>query len=100
MGYEENSRHYCNSRQCCKLRRELAEAFATAARLYSESAVLLTTLVASETGFAHRCKLTHEAQRRSEEAFALYEEHVSSHSVCAERPQCRDDKLCAIFLDL
>lgn len=67
----------------CSLRRELAEAFANAARQYSEAAVRLVTLGSSEVNYARLSTLALEAQKRSEEAFALYVEHVDSHRCVA-----------------
>ena len=68
-----------HSQRCCDVRRQLAEAFAVAARHYSDSAVILATLGISEMDYARVSKLTLEAQSRSEAAFALYEEHVDLH---------------------
>jgi hypothetical protein len=63
----------------CEVRRQLAEAFAKAARQYSDSAVLLATLVVSETDYFHLRRLTLEAKNRSEAAFASYVQHVDLH---------------------
>ena len=79
-----------NFRRCCDLRRELAEAFANAARQYSEAAVRLVTLGSSEVNYARLSQLALEAQRRSEEAFALYREHVVSHRCVARMEEAAE----------
>jgi hypothetical protein len=63
----------------CERRRQLAEAFTTAARLYSEAAVSLAVSGASQTDHLRLCRLAVEAQNRSMAALAEYQEHVDSH---------------------
>lgn len=66
-------------RACCEVSQALAEEFAKAARHYAETVVLLTTQGLSDTAHARFSKLAREAQRRSDEAFVLYEEHLDCH---------------------
>jgi hypothetical protein len=63
---------------CCELRRQLAEQFAVAARLYSEAAAILALNASAARHFALREKVQ-EAQQRAEAAFVALEEHFVSH---------------------
>jgi hypothetical protein len=67
----------------CALRRKLAEEFATAARLYAESAIRLACSGKSAVDYAYLRDQTIEAQGRSEVAFKGFNEHVASHR-CGE----------------
>jgi hypothetical protein len=64
---------------CCQARRELADKFATAARLYAEAVVVLTGGGGSEAEFEKLRKRARQAQERSEKARAAFEEHVIAH---------------------
>ena len=66
----------------CAIRRRLAAEFASAARLYAESAVRLAT--SEEPGIDYTSLQTLEAQGRAEFAFKAFTEHVASH-------QCEED---------
>jgi hypothetical protein len=65
--------------QCCHVRRNLAQEFSIAARLYAEAAVNAATLGTSKESHAHLCELAREAQDKSEAAFCAFEKHVDSH---------------------
>ena len=67
------------STHACQLRRQLADEFATAARLYAESVVRLVTSGVSHDDYVRLCERTEEAQNRSEAAFIAFEEHVDLH---------------------
>jgi len=64
---------------CCHLRLELANELSTAARLYSESVVLLATLAPQHPDL----DLWHEeavaAQQRAESAHVAFECHIRAH---------------------
>jgi len=65
---------------CCELRRQLAEKFATAARLYAETVVLLTRYPSNpEQDYNRLLAATEKAKNRSEAAAVAFEEHVASH---------------------
>ena len=65
---------------CCELRRQLAEKFATAARLYAEAVVVLTRHpTKSEQDYNRLLKTTEKAQNRSEAAAVAFKEHVALH---------------------
>ena len=68
----------------CAIRRRLAAEFASAARLYAESAVRLAT--SEEPGIDYTSLQTLEAQGRAEFAFKAFTEHVASHQ-CGEDTQ-------------
>lgn len=68
---------------CCPTRRTLAEQFASAARLYAESAVKLAILGKSGIDYIRLRDDTIDAQGRSEVAFRDFIQHVDSHQ-CGE----------------
>ena len=70
----------------CSIRRKLAEEFATAARLYAESAIRLACSGKSAVDYADLRDQTIEAQGKSEVAFRGFNEHVASHR-CGEAAQ-------------
>jgi hypothetical protein len=71
-------------RRCCEVRRQLAEQFAIAARLYAETVVDLTTIAdIAQADYKRLCEAAEEAQRRSEAACVAFEEHVDSHRCAA-----------------
>jgi hypothetical protein len=59
---------------------DLAQEFATAARLYAEAVVVLATQSANREVFEHLRFQAKGAQERAEEARILFEAHVSAHS--------------------
>jgi hypothetical protein len=61
------------------LRRELAEQFATGARLYSEAVVRLTSVGVSGRVYDELRAAAIEAQRGAEAAQIAFEEHVETH---------------------
>jgi hypothetical protein len=63
----------------CRLRRELADQFATNARLYAEAVVLLTNSTMPTRKFEELCLTVRQAQDRAQAAFMAFEEHVKSH---------------------
>jgi len=63
---------------CCRTRRELANQFAIAARLYAEAVVMLTS-ASPQQNYSHLRDKAHEAQRRAETIRVAFEEHVDSH---------------------
>jgi hypothetical protein len=64
----------------CELRRQLAEQFATAARLYAETVVLLTrNPMKSEQDYNRLLEERKMAHNRSEAAAVAFEAHVASH---------------------
>jgi hypothetical protein len=80
QGAEMNQRGVAEQ-TCCALRHELAEECATTARLYSEAIALLTQspLRISESDHIHLRVRALEAQKRSEEMFVAFEEHLDQH---------------------
>jgi hypothetical protein len=73
---------------CCEARRKMAEAFATATRLYDETVVVLTSSSSrpiSNDTYETMCQKVLEAHQRAEEAMVMFEEHVASHQ-CFEEP--------------
>jgi hypothetical protein len=66
----------------CAARRRLAAEFASAARLYAESAVRLATSDEPGIDYTSLCQ-TLEAQNCLEVAFRVFMEHVASHP-CGE----------------
>jgi hypothetical protein len=64
---------------CCRVRNELANQFAIAARLYAEAVVILTRL-SPERDLSKLREKTEEARRRCDDARVAFEEHVDSHS--------------------
>jgi hypothetical protein len=76
---------------CCELRRQLAERFATAARLYAETVVLFTRYPTnSQHDYNRLLAATEKAQERSEAAAVAFEEHVASHQ-CATTERADGD---------
>jgi hypothetical protein len=68
---------------CCELQRQLAEKFATAARLYAEAVVVLTRHpTKSEPDYNRLLKATGKAQNRSEAAAVAWN---TSHYISAAR---------------
>ena len=67
------------TRRCCQVRRQLADDFATASRLYAEAVVILAGSVDSGAEFESLRKLAREAQERAETAREAFETHVVSH---------------------
>jgi len=67
--------------RCCKVRGELAAQFATAARLYAEAVVVLTSSFSSNSHLKYEqlVERAHEVQRRSDLARIAFEEHVGRH---------------------
>ncbi|HKE21851.1 MAG TPA: hypothetical protein VKB88_05630 [Bryobacteraceae bacterium] len=63
----------------CPIRQTLAEQFATAARLYAETAVSLATMGKSGADYILLRDKTIEAQEHSTAAFRAFTEHVASH---------------------
>src|SRR4051794_21882278 len=69
----------------CETRRQLADAFATAARLYAEAVVEYTRSArVSQDEYNRLHHAAEAAQQRSEECRIAFEEHVSWHQ-CHER---------------
>ena len=65
---------------CCELRRQLAEKFATAARLYADTVVLFTRYPTnSQHDYNRLLAATEKAQERAQAAAVAFEEHVASH---------------------
>jgi hypothetical protein len=64
---------------CCRLMQDLAQEFATAARLYAEAVVILATQATSRGDFERLRLEAKDAQERLEEARMLFEAHVISH---------------------
>jgi hypothetical protein len=64
---------------CCEVRRQLAETFAIAARLYAEIAVNFGVSGISQEDHMRLCRRAEEARERSQTACVAYEEHVDSH---------------------
>lgn len=67
------------SKACCTRRRELAETFATTARLFSDAAVKLAASDLSDDEHVRLSEATAAAQQRAVHALVSYEEHVDSH---------------------
>jgi hypothetical protein len=63
----------------CELRRQLAETFAITARLFAEIAVSFAGSGISQEDYMRLCQRVEEAQKRSEDAYVAYEEHVDLH---------------------
>jgi hypothetical protein len=63
--------------RACKIRRELADEFATSTRLYAEMVVILVRAQIVE--FDQIRQSSQEAYQRMEVARAAFEEHVASH---------------------
>jgi hypothetical protein len=70
----------------CVTRKSLAARFATAARLYAETATNLAILGKFGIEYTHLVNQTIEAQVRSDAAFRAFTEHVASHN-CGDVPQ-------------
>ena len=73
---------------CCATRREMAEAFAVAARVYDETVVVLTTCSSrsiSKEKYEAMRREVRKMYQRAEEAMVMFEEHVASHQ-CFEEP--------------
>ena len=68
-----------SAKACCKLRRELADQFAIAARLYAEAVVIFTHNEFHGPQFEELRERAREAQDHSEKARVAFEEHVASH---------------------
>ena len=66
-------------RSCCEVRRQLAEAFAIAARVYAELAVKFVVSGMSQEDHIRLCRRAEEARERAEAARVAYEEHVNWH---------------------
>ena len=65
---------------CCRVRRNLADAYATAARLYAEAVVTLTSDTPSSTPeFTQLHLAAQQAQERTEASRVAFEEHVTRH---------------------
>jgi len=67
---------------CCATRREMAEAFAIAARAYDETVVVLTTCSSrsiSKEAYEAMRRNVRKMYQRAEEAMVLFEEHLASH---------------------
>jgi hypothetical protein len=65
---------------CCSIHHQLAQEFATAARLYAEAVVLVTSLGAMPNPKYTRLRNdARAAQERAEIARVTFEEHVDSH---------------------
>ena len=64
---------------CCGVRRDLANDFATCARLYAEAVVILTSGITSGSDFEELRVAARRAQERAEEARVAFEEHVAGH---------------------
>jgi hypothetical protein len=75
---------------CCILRRQLAEAFATAARLHAEAVVLLTRNSIDPRDYIHLVDLALKAQERAEAAGIAFEEHIRIHKCVWEIRTPRD----------
>ena len=76
---------------CCELRRQLAEKFATAARLYVDTVVLFTRYPTnSQHDYNRLLAATEKAQERAQAAAVAFEEHVASHQ-CATTERVDDD---------
>jgi hypothetical protein len=75
----------------CSIRQQLAQEFATAARLYAEAVVLVTSLGAMPNHKYTRLRNTvREAHARAEIARVRFEEHVESHR-CLAHPAVATD---------
>jgi hypothetical protein len=63
---------------CCELRRQLAEKFATAARLYADTVVLFTRYPTnSQHDYNRLLAATEKAQERAQAAAVSFKEHVA-----------------------
>jgi hypothetical protein len=66
--------------EACHIRRELADQFAIAARLYAEAVAVLTQTTHSKTDFERLRNGVREAHDLTEAARAAFEKHVLAHS--------------------
>jgi hypothetical protein len=64
---------------CCEIRRQLADGFSTAARLYAEAVVDLAVSGISQEEYIRQCSRAKDAQLRAEAASVAFEEHVDFH---------------------
>jgi hypothetical protein len=64
---------------CCEIRRELADGFAIAARLYAEAVANLAVAGISPEKYIRLRRRTEDALHRAEAASIAFEEHVASH---------------------
>ena len=66
---------------CCDIRRQLADEFAIAARLFAEAVVLFTRRddTRSNDEYNRLCTISRRAQQRAEIARIAFEKHVASH---------------------
>jgi hypothetical protein len=70
----------------CSIRQRLAQEFATAARLYAEAVVLVTSLgPIPNDKYSRLLDAARAAQERAEIAQITFEEHVDSHR-CGDIP--------------
>jgi hypothetical protein len=75
----------------CELRRQLAEKFATAARLYAETVVLLARHpLDAEQDYNRLREATERALDRAKAAGVAFDEHVASHH-CGTRQTVEGD---------
>jgi len=65
---------------CCALRRDLATEFATSARLFAETVVILICDGHPGSNFENLRMAMRRAQERAEEARVAFEEHVARHA--------------------
>lgn len=72
---------------CCQEKRKLAEAFAIAARQYSEAAANFARATGgmAESEFERLRMAVREGQQRSERAGTLFEEHLKRHGCWMKR---------------
>jgi hypothetical protein len=82
-------------KECCETRRQLAEQFAIAARVYAEVAVAFGSTDLSRDDYIRLSGSALEAQARAHTAFAAFEKHVQLHGCCeaADRPKMGSPKL-------
>jgi anti-sigma factor RsiW len=66
---------------CCRTKRELAEQFATAARIYSETVARLArdSTQTAGTSYDQLCQLAINAQERAEAIGIAFEQHIEFH---------------------
>jgi hypothetical protein len=69
---------------CCESKRQLAEQFAAAARLYAESVALFTRSAVTQSSeqYNRLRRGAEEAQQRAEATGVAFEEHVDMHQCC------------------
>ena len=82
-------------RPCCEIRRQLADTFSTAARLYAEAVVYLAVSGISQEEYVRYRNLAKDAQLRVEAASVAFEEHVAFHQCFNSSPYVSTVRLSA-----